>query len=124
MNAQYFSHTLAVCSPPAGWCGGGNYQVADSRRVDCDGDGTADYVCIDALGNRGVILNNQTAIACEDTWPSVDRSAARCPVFFLQRELVIDDDLRLGHMRVITHQGSYGRQLYSLPSVTVMHAYD
>ena len=96
--------------------------------MDCDGDGTADYVCIDALGNRGVILNNQTAIACEDTWPSVDRSAARCPVFFLQRELVIDDDCGLDTcMRVITHHGSYVRTAVVLVAVchyTVMHAYD
>ncbi|KAG2428041.1 hypothetical protein HXX76_012025 [Chlamydomonas incerta] len=47
------------CTPPAGWCGNGNYLVADSRRFDCDGDGALDYVCVDAVGNRGVILSLQ-----------------------------------------------------------------
>ncbi|PNG81823.1 hypothetical protein TSOC_015351, partial [Tetrabaena socialis] len=68
----------AACDPPtASWC-----ENSVSQRLDCDGDGVEDWVCMVAPipAKRGVIRSTGACIVTDDKtgWPNAPDSY--CPV--------------------------------------------
>jgi hypothetical protein len=67
--AAFLPATPASCEKPDNWC---THEGSKLSRVDCNGTGVLDWVCIDDAGNRGTITK---ANGCKQTWPNAQLSS-------------------------------------------------